>query len=303
MFGTTQQNGSAQNSSDLIKETTTAEFRRDVLEESLKQPVIVDFWSPSCGPCKQLTPVLEKIIKEQKGKIKLVKLNTEQYPQIPQQLRIQSVPTIFAFVEGQPVDGFVGNLPESQIKAFVERIVKTSTGDPMEEILAEADRRIHEGDLGGASELYAHVLAHEPGHTGAIAALVTLHLKLKDIEGAKGFLAMVPADKAKDPAIVAARSAIELAEQADSLGDVSELQKRISADPSDFQACLDLAIAFNASGKRAEATDLLIEIMRKDRSWNDDAARKQLLQFFEVWGPMDPSVKEGRRKLSSLLFS
>lgn len=294
----------ANGNADVIKDTTTASFMKDVMEESLKQPVIVDFWSPRCMPCKQLTPVLEKLVLAEKGRVKLVKMDIDAYPEIAGQLRIQSVPTVYAFSQGQPVNGFVGNQPESSVKTFIQSLLDSvSEADPVGELLEEAGKRAESGDAAGAAELYAHILAQDPEHIEALAALVKLHLQLKDIEGAKRFLDMVPEKDRDNAAIQAVRSAVELAEQAAALGDRDDLQKRVANDPNDFQARLDLSVILNAHGKKAEATDLLIDIMKKDRGWNDEAARKQLLQFFETWGATDPHVREGRRKLSSLLFS
>lgn len=287
----------------LIKDTTTAAFRQDVITESMKQPVLVDFWAPWCGPCKQLAPVIEKVVTQAAGKVKLVKLNIDEHPQIPGQLGIQSIPAVIAFQRGQPVDGFMGALPESQIKAFLERLVGPLGPGAVEELLAEADARATEGDVAGAAEIYAAVLAQEAGNTKAIGALARLHVELDDLEGAKRFLAMAPADKATDPAIAAARTAIELAEQAAALGDVAELERKVAANPLDHQARFDLALALNGRGKREAALDHLLEIVRRDRAWNEDGARKQLVQFFEAWGPMDEQTIAGRRRLSSLLFA
>jgi len=287
----------------LIKDTTTAAFRQDVIAESMKQPVLVDFWAPWCGPCKQLTPVIEKAVKAAGGKVKLVKMNIDEHPQIPGQLGIQSIPAVIAFTRGQPVDGFMGALPESQVKGFIERLVGPVGPSAAEDLLKEAEAAAAAGDATGAAELYAAVLAQEPDNASAIGALAKLHLDLGDLEGAKRFLAMAPAGKENDAAIAGARAAIELAEQAASLGDVGQLQQRVAANPLDHQARFDLALALNARGKREEAVDQLIEIVRRDRNWNDDGARKQLVQFFEAWGPMDEMTIAGRRKLSSVLFS
>jgi putative thioredoxin len=287
----------------LVKDTTTAAFRQDVIQESAKQPVLVDFWAPWCGPCKQLTPVIEKAVKAAGGKVKLVKMNIDEHPQIPGQLGIQSIPAVIAFTKGQPVDGFMGALPESQVKGFIERLVGPLGPSAAEDLLAEADARAAKGDTGGAAELYAAVLAQDAENVAAIAALAKLHLELDDLEGAKRFLAMAPPGKENDPAIAGARAAIELAEQAASLGDAGELQRRVEANPLDHQARFDLALALNARGKREEAIDQLVEIVRRDRNWNDDGARKQLVQFFEAWGPTDEMTLLGRRRLSSVLFA
>jgi putative thioredoxin len=288
---------------DLVKDTTTASFRQDVLAESMKQPVLVDFWAPWCGPCKQLTPVLEKAVRAAGGKVKLVKMNIDEHPQIAGQLGVQSIPAVFAFQRGQPVDAFMGALPESQIKGFIERLIGPLGPSAADEILAEADRLAAEGDAGGAAELYAAVLSQDPENAPALAALAKLHVELGDLEGARRLLDAAPAAKAKDPAILGARAAIELAEQAGSLGDIAELQRTVEADPLDHQARFDLAIALNARNRREEAANHLLEIIRRDRNWNDDGARKQLVQFFEAWGPMDEMTLAGRRRLSSILFA
>ena len=209
----------------LIRDTTTAGFRQDVIAESMKQPVLVDFWAPWCGPCKQLTPVIEKAVNAAGGKVKLVKMNIDEHPQIPGQLGIQSIPAVIAFQRGQPVDGFMGALPESQVKGFIERLVGPVGPSGVEELVSEAAAAAAAGDAAGAAELYAAVLAQEPDHAGAIGALAKLHLDLGDLDGAKRFLAMAPAGKENDPAIAGARAAIELAEQAASLGDAGALQQ------------------------------------------------------------------------------
>jgi putative thioredoxin len=287
----------------LIKDTTTAAFRQDVIAESMRQPVLVDFWAPWCGPCKQLGPIIEKAVKAAGGKVKLVKLNIDDHPQIPGQLGIQSIPAVIAFSRGQPADGFVGALPESQVKAFIERLVGPLGPGAAGEILEEADQLADAGDAAGAAQLYAAVLSQEPDNTRAIAALAKLHVEMGDLDAAKQFLAMAPADKANDAAIAAARAAVELAEQAASLGDLGELEQRLAANPLDHQARFDLALALNARGKREEAADHLLDIVKRDRTWNDDGARKQLLQLFEAWGPTDEATVAGRRRLSSVLFA
>src|SRR5215211_4652581 len=244
----------------LVKETTTADFRQDVIAESARQPVLVDFWAPWCGPCKQLTPVLEKAVKAAGGKVKLVKMNIDEHPQIAGQLGVQSIPAVIAFTRGQPVDGFMGALPEGQVKGFIERLVGPVGPSPVEDLLAQADARAAEGDAGGAAELYAAVLAQDPENVAALAALAKLHLDLDDLEGAKRFLAMAPSGKENDPAIVGARAAIELASQAASLGDTGELERRLEANPVDAQARFELARASNARARRERAIDALIDI-------------------------------------------
>ncbi|MGI6245202.1 MAG: thioredoxin [Pseudochelatococcus sp.] len=288
-------------SAAVVKDTTTRDFRQDVIAESLKRPVLVDFWAPWCGPCRQLAPIIEKVVKAAQGRVALVKLNIDDHPDIPGQLGIQSIPAVIAFQKGQPVDGFVGVLPESQVKSFIERLVGPLDG--VDTLLDEADGKAAAGDVAGAAELYASVLAQAPDNTRAIGALVRLHVTLGDLEGARGFLNAVPEDKAADPHIAAARVALDLATQAEGLGDVRELEQRVAADADDHQARFDLALALNGRNRRQDATLHLIEIVRRDRGWNDDGARRQLLQFFEAWGPADPASVLGRRRLSSVLFA
>ncbi|TCR67581.1 thioredoxin [Bosea sp. BK604] len=296
-------NGDAAEQSGLIKDTTTQGFRQDVVAESMNQPVLVDFWAPWCGPCKQLTPIIEKVVKEAGGKVKLVKMNIDEHPAIPGQLGIQSIPAVIAFQRGQPIDGFMGALPESQVKSFIEKLVGPMGPAATEELILAAQEATEAGDAAGASELYANVLQLEPENVSALAGLARLHLDVGDLEGAKGILASAPEAKAADPALATVRAAIELAEQAASLGDTAELEAKVAANPKDHQARFDLALALNAHDRREEAVDHLIAIIKADRAWNDDGARKQLLQLFEAWGPMDENSVAGRRKLSTLLFS
>jgi putative thioredoxin len=286
----------------LVSDTTTAGFRQDVMTESMKRPVLVDFWAPWCGPCKQLTPILEKVVKAAGGKVKLVKMNIDEHPQIAGQLGIQSIPAIIAFQNGQPVDGFMGALPEGQIKSFIERLVGPLGPGATAELVKEAEGLLAAGDAEGAVQLYAAVLAQEPENLAAIGALAKIHVDLGDLEAARTFLAMAPEDKAGDPAIAGARAAIDLAEQAAKLGDFAGLEAALAANPADHQTRFDLAVALAGAGDREAAVDHLVEIIRRDRTWNDDGARKQLVQFFEAWGPMDDMTVAGRRKLSALLF-
>ncbi len=286
----------------VVKDTTTATFSADVIVESTRQPVLVDFWAPWCGPCKQLTPVLERVVKASSGKVKLVKMNIDEHPQIAGRLGIQSIPAVVAFKKGQIADGFVGALPESQVKGFIERLVGP-LADPADELLAEAEAAIANDDPAQAMELYAAVLAEDETNLKAIAGLARLYVDAGELERARGVLTMVPADKDKDPAIVAVKAAIELAEQAAAVGDLAGLERAIAQDPLDHQARFDLAIALNGRGARTEAADQLLEIVKRDRKWNEDGARKQLVQFFEAWGPMDTATIAGRRRLSALLFS
>jgi putative thioredoxin len=288
---------------DAIKDTTTQGFVKDVIEESKRQPVLVDFWAEWCGPCKQLTPVLEKVVRAAKGKVKLVKMDIDKHPAIPGQMGIQSIPAVIAFVNGQPLDGFMGALPESQVTAFIERITKDRLGGEAKDLLQAADGALAEGNAIAAAELYEQVLADEPGNVPALAGLARAYVETGDLDQAKATLAKVPEAKRTDAAVAAARSAVELAEQAKSLGPLAELEQKVAADPRDHQARFDLAVALNAAGRRQEAVDHLIEIVRRDRKWNDDGARKQLVQLFEAWGSTDEATVDGRRRLSSILFA
>ena len=288
---------------NLIKDTTTAAFRADVMQESMNQPVLVDFWAPWCGPCKQLTPILEKVVKAAKGKVKLVKMNIDEHPQIAGQLGVKSIPAVFAFQKGQPVDGFMGALPESQVKSFVERLIGGIGPSPVEEIVAAAEKAVAEGDLGQAAELFAGALAEDDSNARAMGGLIKCYVEMDMLEQAKQLLAAVRPEIAKDAAIVGAKAAIEAREAAASLGDDSALEAAVAADPGDHQARIDLAIALNAKGDREGAIEHLIASIRKDRGWSEGAARKQLLQFFEAWGHADDATVEGRRKLSAVLFS
>ena len=292
---------------DLIKETTTQTFVKDVIEESKRQPVLIDFWAPWCGPCRQLTPALEKAVRAAKGKVKLVKMNIDEHPAIPGQMGIQSIPAVIAFVNGQPADGFMGAVPESQITAFIDKLTAGMPGMPGElnvaEILKEAEAVLAEGDPATAAQIYAEVLAADATNIAALAGLAKSYVATGAIEQAKQTIAMVPESKRSDPAVKAVQAAIDLAEQAKSLGPVTELEQKVAANPLDHQARFDLATALNASGNRAEATNQLLEIVKRDRKWNEDGARKQLVQFFDAWGPADDSTVEGRKRLSTILFS
>jgi putative thioredoxin len=291
---------------DLIKETTTQTFVKDVIEESRHQPVLIDFWAEWCGPCRQLTPVLEKAVRNAKGKVKLVKMNIDQHPAIPGQMGIQSIPAVIAFVNGQPADGFMGAIPESQVNAFIEKLTKgmTAPGEPnIAEILQEAEAVLAEGDPAAAAQIYAEVLALDATNIPAMAGLAKCYVTTGAIEQAKQTLAMVPDAKRNDAAVKAVQAAIDLAEQAQSVGPIGELEQKVAANPLDHQARFDLATALNAMGKRSEATAQLLEIVKRDRKWNDDGARKQLVQLFEAWGGADEATVEGRKRLSTILFS
>ena len=287
----------------VVKDTTTQAFVKDVIEESKRQPVLVDFWAPWCGPCKQLTPILEKAVKAAKGKVKLVKMNIDDHPAIPGQMGIQSIPAVIAFVNGQPADGFMGALPESQVMAFLERLTKDRIGGEAQDLLKGADAALAEGDAAGAAAMYSELLAEDGGNVPALAGLARCYVETGALDQAKQTLAMIPEAKQNDAAVAAARAALELAEQSKNIGPVDELEQKVAANPLDHQARFDLALALNGQGKRAEALGQLIAIVKRDRKWNDDGARKQLVQFFDAWGPTDEATIEGRRQLSSILFA
>jgi putative thioredoxin len=288
---------------DVVGDTTTQTFRKDVLDESRRQPVLVDFWASWCGPCKQLTPVLEKAVRAAKGAVKLAKMNIDEHPAIFNQMGFQSIPAVVAFVNGQPVDGFMGALPESQVIAFLERLTKQEIGGEEKELLKAADDALVAGNPADAAELYSEVLAADAGNVHAIAGLARALVEIGNVEEAKHALEQVPESKRNDSAVAAARAAIEVAEQAAHLGPVAELEQKVAANPLDHQARFELAVALNANSRRQEALDQLLEIVKRDRKWNDDAARKQLVQFFEAWGPTDEHTVAGRRRLSSILFA
>ena len=300
MLGQTGQ--AANGSSDLIKDTTTAAFRVDVIAESARQPVLVDFWAPWCGPCKQLTPIIEKVIKAAGGKVKLVKMNIDEHPEVAGQLGVKSIPAVIAFQKGQPVDGFMGALPESQIKGFLERLVGPLGGEG-DELVAEAEAALGAGDAQGALELFSEALTLDPADLKCFAGLVRALVALGDLEQARAALDQAPAGADKSAAIAAARAALEVAEQAASVGDLGALIARVEADPLDHAARIELAVGLNGRGDRRAAADHLLEAIRRDRAWNEEAARKQLLQFFEVWGMADPETLGARRRLSGILFS
>ena len=289
---------------DVIKDGTEATFMADVIEASREVPVIVDFWAPWCGPCKTLGPALEAAVTAAKGKVRLVKIDVDQNQMIAAQLRVQSIPAVFGFVNGQPVDGFMGAQPASQIKAFVERLIAQGGGnDGLEAALEAAEAMLEEGAVADAAQTFAAILAEEAGNPAALSGLSRAHLALGDIEKAKAILDLVPAEKAGDSAILAARAQIELAEATADAGDVGEFAAAVERDPGDHQARFDLAMALVAKGDQQGAIDALLELFRRDREWNDGAARAQLFKLFDSLGPKSELAAKGRRRLSSMIFA
>jgi putative thioredoxin len=288
----------------VVKDTTTASFAADVIQESRRQPVLVDFWAPWCGPCKQLAPALEKAVKEAGGRVKLVKMNIDDHPAIAGQLGIQSIPAVIAFKDGQPVDGFMGAVPESQIRDFIQKVAGKDNGKAqLEEAMAAAAEARAAGDLQTAADIFDAVLQQSPDNLDALAGLADLLFEAGDVAGAEELLAKVPVDAKETAALAAIRAKLALAKQAASLGNPAEFEARLAANPKDYQARFDLAMVQNALGQRTEAADNLLAIVKADRTWKDDGARAQLLQFFEAWGMTDEVTLATRRKLSSLLFS
>ena len=298
--------GGAAPAGDLIKDTTTANFSRDVLEASRQQPVLVDFWAPWCGPCKQLQPIIEKVVGESAGRVKLVKLNIDDHPSIPGQLGIQSIPAVVAFVGGRPVDGFMGAVPESQIRAFIDKIAGPAGADEKAEIeamLAEAKTLFDAGDLAGAADLYGALLQADPENAAALAGIAECMIAVGQPDNARQALSNLPEALAADPAIAAVVKKLDQIEEARKLGDPAALEQALAQNADDHAARLNLAKIRNVEGDRQAAADHLLYIMKRDRAFDDDGARRELLQFFEVWGAKDAATMAARRKLSSILFS
>jgi putative thioredoxin len=299
---TTQGNSGKGPASKFVKDSSTHNFLADVIEASREAPVIVDFWAPWCGPCKQLGPALEKIVTEAKGAVRMVKINVDENQALAGQMGVQSIPAVFAFVDGQPVDGFLGALPESQLRAFVGKLVAKAPS-PAAADLEAANAALAAGELVIAAEGFIEVLHEDEKNIDAIAGLASVYVEMKEYEQARGALAMAPADKADDPRLKAVRARLDLVAKAADLDDIGALSAKLEANPNDHQARFDLALALNIAGDREDAIQHLVEIVRRAPQWQDGAARLQLLQLFEAWGPVDPMTALGRRRLSAVLFA
>jgi putative thioredoxin len=288
---------------DTVKDSSTAGFAKDVIEASREALVLVDFWAPWCGPCKTLTPLIEKVVRSYGGKVRLVKINTDEHPGIAGQLRIQSLPTVYAFRDGRPLDGFVGAQPESAIRALIDRALGEDAEADIAAVLAAADEAREAGDLQGAAEAYAAVLQEDQLNVAGLAGLAQCYLASGDATRAEQMISLVPPDKRTNAAVQGVKAALELARKAGESDKTGELARAVEDNPEDHQSRFDLAVGLAARGNKQEALDHLLELFRRQRTWNEEAARKQLVELFDAWGPKDPLTIEGRRRLSSLLFS
>ncbi|NTT84567.1 thioredoxin family protein [Tabrizicola fusiformis] len=305
MFGITDKPAAAAAPSDLIKDATEASFMADVIEPSAQVPVIVDFWAPWCGPCKTLGPALEAAVIAAKGRVKMVKINVDQNQMLAGQLRIQSIPTVYAFWQGQPVDGFQGALPPSEVKRFVDTIAAMGPEPDggLADALIAAEQMLEEGAAADAAETFAAILEEEPGNAAAYAGLIRSHLALGNLDEAAGLADKAPAEVTKSKEVEATRAQIELARQAAKAGPLDELHALLAKDPTNRQAMFDLATAQHAAGDVEGAVTTLLDLFKLDREWNEGAARAQLMVIFEALKPTDPVVLKGRRRLSSMIFA
>jgi len=291
---------------DLVKDVSEANFMAEVVEASNEVPVIVDFWAPWCGPCKTLGPALEQAVIEARGAVKMAKVNVDENQMIAGQMRVQSIPTVYAFFKGQPIDGFQGALPGSEVKAFVERVVKAAGGDAsggLDEAAEMAEEMLGNGEIEDAAQTFSAILGEDPNHAVAYGGLVRCYIAMGQVDQAEAVLNGAPAEIAKSAPLEAAFAQIQLARQAENAGPLAELQQAVQADPGNAQARFDYALALNANGQTAEAVDALLELFRRDREWNDGAAKTQLFIIFDALKPNDPIVLNGRRKLSSMIFA
>ncbi|VAV95497.1 FIG000875: Thioredoxin domain-containing protein EC-YbbN [hydrothermal vent metagenome] len=291
---------------DLIKDATTQTFVADVIEASKETPVLVDFWAPWCEPCKQLGPIIEKAVTQAGGVIKLVKVNVDENQEIAQQMRVQSIPAVFAFIDGQPVDGFMGAKSEGEIKTFIDKIIAAAPGDEsakIAQLLEQAKAALAAGEVDQAGQIYATIVQAEPENVAALCGLARCQIEKNDVEGAQATLALVPSPAADEPDVISVKAVIELALNRVDDSEVTKLAQAVESNPDDFQARFDLANALSSNGEKEQALEQLLYIVKNNRGWNDEAARKQVLTFFEAWGPTDEQTIEGRKKLSAILFS
>ncbi len=305
-FGTAKTGGAATPDADLVKDTTTTGFVKDVIEASQHALVLVDFWANWCGPCKQLAPILEKVVRSYGGRVKLVKLDTDAYPEIAAQLRVQSLPTVYAFRDGRPLDGFVGVQTESMLRQFIDRLAGDDAGagaPGLDDVLVAAGEALEAGDLQGAADAYSAVLQEDQTNAEALAGLARCYMASGDNARAEQMLELVPPDKQASGAVASVRAALDLVAKAADSSETEALETRLAQNPNDHQARYDLAVALAAAGYKGEAVEHLLTIVRTDRKWNEEAARRQLVQLFEAWGPKDEFTIDGRKRLSSLLFA
>ncbi len=297
----------AADTSDLIKDVGEQDFMAQVVDVSMTTPVIVDFWAPWCGPCKTLGPMLEAAVKAAKGAVKMAKVNVDEAQMIAGQLRVQSIPTVYAFFQGQPIDAFQGALPESEIKAFVDRVVKAAGGqsptESLDDAVAAAEEMLEQGAAVDAAQTFAAILGEDPNHAPAYGGLIRAHIAMEDLDQAEAILNGAPVEISTSAEVEAAAAQIALARQAADAGPVADLRAAVEADPDNHAARFDLAQALHANVETEAAVDELLELFRRDREWNDGAAKTQLFTIFDALKPNDPIVLNGRRKLSSMIFA
>jgi len=296
----------------LVKDSTDRAFKADVIDASLEAPVLVDFWAPWCGPCRTLSPTIEKVVAEKAGKIRLVKINIDENPSIAGQLGVQSIPAVFAFAGGRPVDAFIGAYPEREVRKFADKVIAAAgpgqprAGSLEEEIrnaLAGGKEALGMGDLNSAAQIFGMVLQHQPENAEALIGMARVYLKAGEAQQAQAVADTIPEPARKGADYTSLIAELKLMTEAAALGGPADLARKLDKNPDDHQSRFDLALALNADGKRVEAAEQLVTLMKRDRTWNEDGARKKLLDFFEAWGAKDPATLKGRRLLSALLFS